>query len=508
MKIFVFIFILFNIGYWPVRHAAGPALRRHLGPAFYFAATSTFFAGFAAPNALVFLPWCALVACLGVRTRMDVACRFALLMPLMPAVSPYLVAGGHVLGQFSPSIMVALGAAVMTLVVRGRSPGEPGRGLGAEDAAIAALILIFGVGPVRFENVFDLIRTVMPFVAGLLVPYWVIHRNVHTRAELQLVAACLGCSAAILGVMALYEHHSSWALFDGMTRRFSNSYIYLARSASVRGGALRASTTMAGPIELGMFLIVGLIGAYSARRLFANKTIWWGMLGVILLGVLVTQSRLAVAGTALGLLIVLVVQGRTGLAALFSAGAMAGYLFLLALARSSMRVAAFLGAGKQVAGYRDYRGLLLDRGLEEGRKHLWLGAPMKDVTARLQDLTQGEQIIDFVNTYLNIFLVSGIIGLGAFLIALGLVFLPLLKPIRRNRRSPEEMARAFTLAVLAGLVAQLVGTSFVERVPFMLAIALACSRVIRTSTNRRAITPAASENRYPEGPLRMAATPG
>lgn len=487
MKIFVFVFILFNLGYWPIRHAARPELRRHIGPAFYLAATSSFLVAFLTPSMILLLLWSAVVACLGVRDRMALVCRYALMMPLMPSIGWYMLAGHYVLGLYAPVDLLGLAGVAMTFFIRRRAQEPPARGFSAEDAALAVLVVLFGLAPLRLADPFDMVRSWLEAGLPLLVPYWLLRRNVRTREELLLVAGCLGVSAALLSVMAVYEHHSGWALFDQVSTRLGNAGANLARTAYVRGGALRAATSMSGPIELGVFLVMGLIGTYSARRFFRVPTVWWGVLGLTVLGLLVTQSRLAVMGSALALLVVLVVQRRALVATLLVAGMAAGYGFLRALAFSSMQVAAFLGAGKQVGVYSDYRTLLLARGLEEGRKHPFFGAPMKDVLQRLADIMQGEHIVDLVNTYLTVFLISGLFGLGALLLSLGFVLVPLLRrPPGSQRSTDDDMARAFTIAVLVSILAQLVGTSFGGRQAVMMALALGFARVMRVSGRRQA----------------------
>ena len=64
----------------------------------------------------------------------------------------------------------------------------------------------------------------------------------------------------------------------------------------------------------------------------------------------------------------------------------------------------------------DYRQQLAERSWELIQSHPFLGDPL--VKTKMEDLRQGEGIIDFVNTYAEVTLFYGSIGLVVFLAAI------------------------------------------------------------------------------------------
>jgi len=93
------------------------------------------------------------------------------------------------------------------------------------------------------------------------------------------------------------------------------------------------------------------------------------------------------------------------------------FLMVLAAAQFSEFFASVLGRGSGEAGSADYRFLLWHRGLEEIAKHPLFGTSLQTAMNHLEDLRQGEDIIDLVNGYINYGLTAGYPGMiGLFLV--------------------------------------------------------------------------------------------
>lgn len=497
MKLAIYILVLLAAAWLPLRHAVGPALRRQLGLLPYASVAVLYVVGMVTPWPGLILVPAFLAPLVRPGTRVDIACRYMLLMPLMPAVSPTLMVGSHMIGQFSPLDMLGLGALCASFAARGDAAGgRPRTGVTPEDLTLFLLIVIFGVAGPRFADISLLIRNVIGYAIVLAVPFWIVRRTVRTNEQLFLVIGCLGASAALVALMALWEHRSGWALFDTMSARLSPRD-FVARTASVRGGALRATVTMSSPLELGLVMIAGALAIYNTRRLYRSRWFHGGALALVLLGMVATQSRGALLATAVAGLVVLLVQRRYWQSAAALGGVVAAYGMLLLLARSSMRASALVGHEQGYAGYRDYRTLLLERGLEEGRKHPIVGLSLEQVRQNLADLTQGEHIVDFVNTYLNIFLISGLVGLGLCVAGFAAVYVGLGRRLGRNLAVTAERTRAFCLAALTAILVSLFTVSFFGRGPLLLMLVLAFARVMRLGRPVRSPAPVPAR---PDGP--------
>lgn len=500
MTIFLYAAALFSAGYWLVHRYAVRALRRQLGWLPWALTLAIYLVAAVSPRPEPLLVMTALAPLVRPRGRLDVACRYALMMPLIPDLTATIFIAGHVIAQFAPFTTFGLGALVASAVAREMPPAPPRPRFHAEQAAVALLLVVFGVAAPRFADASALARGFGNELALLVLPFFLLVRTVRTRAEFALVLACLAAAAVPLSVMALWEHHAGWSLFDALTAHMSATS-YMARSASVRGGALRPAVTMGGPIEFGIFLALALFALALSLPFLRSRRVGLAMIGLVFLGMLSAQSRGALISVGAGLLVIFLAQRRWALAGVIAAAGATAYGLLLLASDSSVRVAAFMGAGQNYGQFRDYRTLLLARGLQEGAKHRWLGASLDQVTAELSDLTQGEHIVDLVNTYLNVYLVAGLLGLGLLLVALAGVYRQLFRRTGPLLRRAAEQPRLFCLGALTTLLISLATTSFYGRVPFMLVLVLAGARLVRATD----VGPAPRPRTEPAEPRREAA---
>jgi hypothetical protein len=112
----------------------------------------------------------------------------------------------------------------------------------------------------------------------------------------------------------------------------------------------------------------------------------------------------------------------------------------------------------------DYRQILFDRGIEEFVKQPVFGYPMSELNIRLADLVQGEGIIDFVNAYIWVMLISGIVGLTIFVGAFAYFLQKIAKVGRfKGRRRRDVEAGVFAFATIAMSMEMFFFTSFGTR---------------------------------------------
>jgi len=506
MVIYLYLMLPLSVAYWALHRYATPPLQRQLGWLPYLSIAGLYAVATLTPRPEPLLLAAFLIPLVRPRTRADVACRYVLMMPLMPDLTATLVVAGHVLAQTTPFTTFSLGALVAGLTARDGEPRADAPRLRPEHGVLFALFLAFGIASPRFADPSALVRNAIDQLLLLVVPFVLLSTTLRTRDALVRAIACFGASAVILSLPALYEHHAGWSLFDALTAHIAGTG-YMARSASIRGGALRPAMTMGTPIEFGIFLMMGVFALAVSLPLFRRRRAGLAMMGLVGVALLAVQSRGAVLSLVLGVLAVQAARRRWGMVAGVAALGGLAYLMLRLASGSSVRVAAFMGAGQNFGAYKDYRTLLLARGLEEGAKHRWLGVSLTQVTDELADLTQGEHIIDFVNTYLNIYLVAGVLGLGLLLVALAAVFTGLLRRNGAALSAPDERPRLFCIASLTGILMSLVTTSFFGRVPFMLIVVLTGARLLRATDTgpRRAVVPPVLEQLRREAAARQVA---
>ena len=144
---------------------------------------------------------------------------------------------------------------------------------------------------------------------SLAMPYWILRYGLRDRNELRLVLACLMVPGVMVTMLALYEAHAGWAILDGIEARFAGDS-HLVKSATIRGGVLRASATLETAITAGFFLMLGFVAALGSRPFFRFAPVWLGTCVLLLLGLLSTQSRGDLIGLAIAVLIMLLARRK------------------------------------------------------------------------------------------------------------------------------------------------------------------------------------------------------
>lgn len=486
MKIYFILMMLFTIGFVGVRMVMRTEVRRHFGLGLYAAFALILLSGFLLKGGGAFVAIAGIVLLMSARTGVEAICRLAALVPLLPNVIYHVQAAGLYFLDLTTVNCLTLGALLACLIYP-RLPAR--RGVSKEDLIVLLLMIIFSVLKTRNYSPTVLPRETLSVLIYIGFPYFVFSRFVRDRAQFAQVVAVLGGAAMILAVVAMYEAQFHWSVFERVWVNQS-TVEFLSRNLRVRAGLLRTPTAFQESTSFAVFQLVGLFAIIASRRAFRNRLFWFGSIALTVIGLLTAQSRGADLALLAGIFALLVMRRRFGAALAMAVSAAALVASLIAIAPSVPKVAALLGMDSGFGSDADYRQLLLRRGLQEGLKHPLLGDDLERVTARLADITQGEGIVDLVNTYLVIFLSSGAIGLGLFAVLLALIGRDLwrLGPMRRG--DPADITlHSFVASALTGVLVALAFTSFWERNPYWLMILFAGSRALTLRRTTRVAAP-------------------
>jgi hypothetical protein len=287
---------------------------------------------------------------------------------------------------------------------------------------------------------------------GAFLPYYVASRSLKTLAEFREALAAFVVAALVLSAVGAFESAKHWLLYaslDNALGMYWNWGTYLERGA----GALRALASTGHPIALGYTIAVALGFHLYLRQVAEKRTLWLMGLALLLAGLVAPLSRGPWVGAA-ALILVFVAMGRaplrhmTGLAAL--AGAVLGILLATPLAGTVIDHLPFFGSVEMEN--ITYRQRLLDVSMELIMQNPLLGSYDYIESAAMQELRQGQGIIDIVNSYVAIALWSGLVGLSLFVS----VFLCVAAQIHGAMRAlPDRSTEQYRLGqtLLAVLVA-------------------------------------------------------
>jgi O-antigen ligase len=259
------------------------------------------------------------------------------------------------------------------------------------------------------------LRRLFLFMVGKFVPYFAISRTVRSRELLvdTMATYCLDC--AILSLIAIFESAKGWLLFGELAIRWGGS-IPLFTLYVTRGSSLRAMASTGHAMALGHTLVIALgFWLYLMSRLNTARSRVGGV-GIIWSGLMAAYTRGAWIGGVLVYFAFAALNPR-GLSKVFKATALtfvvAVPIWLSPLGDRIVNVLPFLG-GKVDTFNIIYRERLFERSWQVIQESPLLGD--QAAMLKMQDLRQGEGIIDLVNTYMGILLENGFVGMTLFLL--------------------------------------------------------------------------------------------
>ena len=298
--------------------------------------------------------------------------------------------------------------------------------------------------PDSFSNA---LRRAVLFLLDVYLLYFAVSRTCDSRQKLVDAVAtfCLVC--AVMAALALFENMRNWLLYTDIATRWTNdphAGFYLTR-----GGAVRAQTSTGHSIAQGYLFAVAFgfwlhLMAHAQSR--AQK---FGPTVLLLGGLYATTSRGAWLGAA-GVYFMFLAAGPRAVSRIAKGTAlcvaMGGVILLTPLGDRLLDM--LPESGKPVDVYRHE---LSERGWAIVMEHPLLGDQFP--YPEMEDLRQGEGIIDIVNTYVGEALNHGLIGLFCFLSFI------LIGAMRVYKRSRELFHSDPDLASLGiALIACIVGT--------------------------------------------------
>jgi O-antigen ligase len=300
------------------------------------------------------------------------------------------------------------------------------------------------------QSVTDDLRRAFLFLIDTYVLFVAASRTCLTRQAIieALAMFCLACVE--MAPVALFESLRHWLLYFDLSGRWGSSAV--ATGYYMRGETTRAAVSAGHPLILGYMMAIAF-GFWLYLRSHVKSKKFRVLVALLLcLGLLAAYGR----GPWLGAVVIYFVyaaMGPRGMLRLFKAAAvfvLAGAIvFASPVGDRIVRVLPFIGKASDDS--LTYRQRLAERSWEIIQSNPLLGDQL--ARSKMEDLRQGEGIIDFVNTYMQVALYYGFVGLTLFLLFM-------LTALRRAYRTLKKCARFDSdLALLgASIVACIVGT--------------------------------------------------
>lgn len=297
------------------------------------------------------------------------------------------------------------------------------------------------------------IRGILYLILDYWLPYYAATRLLTSMRQIQQVIAAFCLAALVLGCLAMFESERQWLLYTPLAVPFDmpqTSTMYLVRG-SANGSTLRSQVSLGQPIPLGYVLAIAvlLFSGIAPRVPFLSVRV--AFYGSFSAGLLASMSRGPWSGAALGLISMLAVGKGVGKRALkFSIWGSAGLALFLLSPWADTVIAYLPFVGTVETGNIDYRNRLIDVSLELLGRNPLFGDFFFMNNPLLEQMRQGEGIIDMVNTYLQIALPYGCVGLALFL---GVFLSAMINLLRICRRIEDAEAVRVGRALFGAMVA-------------------------------------------------------
>ncbi|MES2949390.1 MAG: O-antigen ligase family protein [Pseudomonadota bacterium] len=333
------------------------------------------------------------------------------------------------------------------------------------DKILATYIVLNLVLQAQHDMVTGVIRSMLNWGIDAVVPYYAISRSLKDLKSFRDVLMSFAIAAMVVSLVGAFEFARHWILYssagDALGVEWNPGYL-------ARGDLLRASGTSGQSIVFGYVLTIAIGFFLFLQKSVSNFKLYAGGMLLLVVGVISPLSR----GPWVGLIVILFVFTVTGAKPLQRISKFVLFAVpasvLLTLSEYGQKVIDYLPfIGSVDKGNVTYRQNLFDKSLQIILDNPFFGST--DYLIHLEELRQGQGIIDLVNTFLIVALNTGFVGLGLYVLFFLLI---LLAAFRRMRLAPlDSELRALGRSMLAVLIGVLViiGTvSPINHVPLLL----------------------------------------
>lgn len=347
------------------------------------------------------------------------------------------------------------------------------------DKALGLYVVLSLVLQSQYDTGTNVARSAISWGIDVVVPYYAISRSVRDLKSFRDILMSFSIAAMVASMVGAFEFLRHWILYSSAGNALGVEWQpgYLAR-----GDFLRASATSGQAIVLGYVVAIAMGFFLALRSIIAKRFVFaCGML-LLTAGIIAPLSRGPWVGLVL-MLIVYVLTGDKPLQTVFKGGfaffPIGVGLMFTEFGQKAVEYLPFVGSvDKENVTYRQN---LFDTSLQIILDNPYFGST--DYLLHMEELRQGQGIIDLVNTYLIVGLNTGFVGLGLYLLFFTVILMTafrrmMLMPVGTEGRILGQVL----IAVLIGSLAIIATVSPIYHVPLLLwALAAMCVAYAKSS---------------------------
>ncbi len=414
---------------------------------------------------------------------------YLLLMPVAPTLGESIpgIAGINKLIQINPQLVVLLFtlAPAMFAATRMKRLNKVGRN--ADLFFLLFLILQIALS-IRAPSFTHMVRTAIEQFLLIAPIYYVFSRYPKSFGDFRILSAALVFPVIVLAATSIPEFLRNWHFYNSVS---TNWFGQMPFGYSMREGYLRATASVFNPIVWGYVAMcaIGIGLAVLNDRL--GKIYRLGAFVLLGAGLIVSLSRGPWIGAIATIMVYILLSPRMiSRATQTGAAALAAFVISLATPFGRDIVDLLPFVGERADSTISYRQQLLEQAWVVMLENPIFGTGEFLEHSALQSMRQGQGIIDIVNSYLQVGLKSGFVGLTLFLAFFTCVISSLLKAHKNIKTlSPiiGNYCRAY-LATLVGVLLTIFTTSSEGQIPYLYwsigALGVALSRIVEHTVHQ------------------------
>ncbi len=287
-------------------------------------------------------------------------------------------------------------------------------GRSVTDKLLAGYLILVVFLYLRETTVTDTLRQAFYQITDVFLPYYVISRSVRDKQSIKEMFHCFVLAVFVMAPIALFESIRHWLLYDPL----KDVLDIPSRFGGYQGriGLTRASASV-GPIPLGYLMVIGLGFYQYIQEQISSKLMRRLGLFFLMAGLVASLARAPWVAAILLFLIITITGNnyfRSFSKLILTLIIVVPLLSITLDVQKFYDILPYVGKTEEQRNV-EYREKLLENSLIVMKRNPWFGSVNYRDTPEMEELRQGQNIIDIVNTYLQIGLETGFVGLSLFL---------------------------------------------------------------------------------------------
>jgi hypothetical protein len=325
---------------------------------------------------------------------------------------------------------------LLPLVFRGVQSKEP---VDSVHRIVHAFVLMYWamvvVNYLIYDSPTETMRAALVYGLSAWVLFYAAARGANSVRQLRETMMMYVMAMSVLGIVGIFEMLRGWQVYESLREPLGGPAAGITPFLLREGGFmsfLRAMVTGGHAIVFGYMMMVAVVFWVALRGVLLPKK--WGLvvLGGLALGSLSAMSRGPWVGIAAGLMVTTLtgpgMTKRLGMVMLTIVGITA----VLLVAPFGDEIIAFLPfVGTVETANIDYRQRLFEVSMNVFWDNRYFGNFMALKDPRMEEMRQGQGIIDVVNSYVGIGLSYGFLGITLFVVPFVVAMVSVLRVARK-----------------------------------------------------------------------------